>query len=174
MLKHIQRFFAFLFPIVRTAAMQVAADEITRRAYPARRTARTFNNHQYVGIESHLGPIAHYSMSRDGKVRDNTKVGPNPFYQPDPQGVRVAPGSGFHDVLMVAFDLSGNNAQEVHEWLHAQLPAGDESYGDIHLDAWWVANDERFDGSDCDSAVFVTKGNQKAARKLLRAHGLLN
>jgi len=84
----------------------------------------------------------------------------------------------FHDVLMVAFDLRGRSAEDVHYWLQERMPHGDSEYedanrGEIRLDSWWVANDERFDGSDCDSAVFVSMGNQKAARALLRANGLL-
>lgn len=85
-------------------------------------------------------------------------------------------GGVFHDVIMVAFDLTAPNAKRGHEWLMSQMPAGGTVHGvrdEIYLDAWWVANDQRFDGSDCDSAVFVTKGNQSKARALLREHGLL-
>lgn len=39
---------------------------------------------------------------------------------------------------------------------------------DVHF-AWWVAEDDRRDHSDCDSAVFVTKGHQADARDGLRA-----
>jgi hypothetical protein len=35
-----------------------------------------------------------------------------------------------------------------------------------------VAEDDRLDGSDCDSAVFVSPGNQGRARDLLRATDL--
>lgn len=90
----------------------------------------------------------------------------------------VRPRGNFHDVLMVAFALDGDTPQAVHEWLMAQLPAGDHTHqtatGEVHLDSWWVANDERFDGSDCDSAVFVSMGKQKEARALLREHGLMS
>lgn len=41
-----------------------------------------------------------------------------------------------------------------------------------HLECWWVAEDDREDGSDNDSAVYVHPGNQQAAYDLLRAHGL--
>jgi hypothetical protein len=91
------------------------------------------------------------------------------------QGVRSGE-NGFHDVLMVAFDLRGSNAKSVHEWLHEQMPKPGIHPGhsaDIDLDSWWVANDQRFDRSDCDSAVFVTPGCQEEARKLLRGHGLV-
>lgn len=35
--------------------------------------------------------------------------------------------------------------------------------------SWWVAEDDRSDGSDCDSAVFVEPGNQAIASLLLHA-----
>jgi len=90
----------------------------------------------------------------------------------------AAPSQGFHDVIMVAFDLRGRSAKDVHYWLQERMPNGDSDYedgnrGEIRLDSWWVANDERFDGSDCDSAVFVSMGKQAEARALLRQHGLL-
>lgn len=37
---------------------------------------------------------------------------------------------------------------------------------------WWVAEDLRNDGSDCDSAVFCNPGSQPEAHALLKAHGL--
>jgi hypothetical protein len=80
----------------------------------------------------------------------------------------------FHDVLLVAFDLSGPNAEDTHRWLMDNMPApgpgGDND--EIYLDAWWVADDDRFDGSDTDSAVFVPKGHQEHARAILDAHDL--
>jgi hypothetical protein len=35
------------------------------------------------------------------------------------------------------------------------------------IEAWWIAEDERHDGSDLDSAVFVPLGSQAASRALL-------
>lgn len=40
------------------------------------------------------------------------------------------------------------------------------------LECWWLAEDDRIDGSDNDSAVFVHPGAQKAAFDLLYAAGL--
>jgi len=40
------------------------------------------------------------------------------------------------------------------------------------VESWWVAEDERHDGSDNDSAVFVTKGSQRSAFRLLHEAGL--
>lgn len=85
---------------------------------------------------------------------------------------------GFHDVLMVAFDISGPSAEKTHAWLQEQMPDLSDEFIEaankrgIQLDSWWVANDERFDFSDQDSAVFVAKGLQSQARELLRIHGM--
>lgn len=145
MISYIARFFKFLLPILGRAAMQVAADELTRHAYPERRK----------------------------------RVSPSrAMREPSEKAVHTVETNGvshkYHDVIMVAFDLEGSNIEDVHNWLMDQMPEtgthGDA--GEIYLDSWWVANDERFDRSDCDSAVFVTKGAQVEARELLHAEGL--
>lgn len=152
----LRRLVRFLLPIFKTAAVQVAADELNKLAYPNPRRSFRYT------------PYNRYD-------RRSQRVGPNPFVEKkgtDPQ---------FHDVLLVAFDLTGPSANLVHEWLHNQMPATgdhmargeDDETVNVNLDSWWVANDERFDGSDCDSAVFVSKGNQKTARKVLRLDGLV-
>lgn len=33
--------------------------------------------------------------------------------------------------------------------------------GDGTIDCWWIAEDDREDGSDCDSAIFVPRGGQE-------------
>lgn len=155
MIKHITDFFKFLLPILRSAVVQVAADELTRIAYPPR-----------------PGDI------RRGYTRRPQYTSYNRMAPPRERLIRsMAPvQDGFHDVLMVAFDLKGTSAGLVHEWLHNQMPKpgmhSDDIGKDIDLDSWWVANDERFDGSDTDSAVFVAKGNQKKAREVLWEAGL--
>ena len=85
---------------------------------------------------------------------------------------------GFHDVLMVAFDISGPDAESTHKWLQQKIdegvPVGPDGECGTHLDSWWVANDERFHESpDLDSAVFVSVGKQRDARKFLRENGLV-
>lgn len=64
--------------------------------------------------------------------------------------------------------------QEAEEFLYPQLPAPEVQSPGVStvVDSWWVAEDLRFDRSDCDSAVFVKPGNQAAANALLREHGL--
>lgn len=69
----------------------------------------------------------------------------------------------YEQVVVVALSLNGGQKE-----LMDLLPRPD---GDP-LVSWWIAEDERYDGSDCDSAVFVTPGYQKAARKLLQAFGM--
>lgn len=53
--------------------------------------------------------------------------------------------------------------------LHKALNDGRD--GLVH-ESWWIAEDERNDGSDLDSAVFVKPGKQQEAVALLREHGL--
>jgi hypothetical protein len=141
----IKQFFAWLFPIVRIAVIQVAAEELDKLAYPDRRRRRP----TYTG-----------------------RTGYRPYYGPTRDVFEKPANEKFHDVLMVAFDLKGPNAQNVHQWLMDQMPeTGDHGdFGEINLDAWWVANDERFDGSDTDSAVFVPKGQQNECRQILAEH----
>lgn len=81
------------------------------------------------------------------------------------------PLPGYHDVIMIAFDITGISAYEAHDNLIGLMPDPDDL---TWMDSFWVANDERFDGSDQDSAVFVRKGCQEEARKLLREHGLVD
>ena len=40
------------------------------------------------------------------------------------------------------------------------------------MECWWIAEDDRRDGSDNDSAVFVHPGKQMEAYRLLRLHQL--
>lgn len=156
----LKKIIAFLFPIVRSAVLQVAADELNRIAYSPK---------------PDVGAKKSYNTFADSDdFKPDVKVGPNPFR--NEEGT-----SCFHDVLLVAFDISGPNTKATHEWLMNQLPdLGDgetqedmEANG-INIDSWWVANDERFDYSDTDSAIFVRKGEQRVGRKTLRANGLVD
>lgn len=45
---------------------------------------------------------------------------------------------------------------------------------DGRLDSWWIAEDDRPDGSDNDSAVFVSMGEQKSANWLINTRENLN
>jgi hypothetical protein len=151
MINLIKKFFAFLLPILKQATAEAALDIIDDLVYTNEKRR----------------PRTRRGYTRYNKPTVTRHENSNPPFQMD--------NAGYHDVVMVAFDIMGPNAAVAHEWLYSQLPQGDAYYGDneeIRLDAWWMADDERFDGSDCDSAVFVTKGKQAEARELLRKHGL--
>lgn len=201
MYNHITRFFLWLFPIMKQAAIQVLAEEIHKLAYPNHPYRRPFNhNINY----NRLRKVTQRGTDRTAKVdldelRDyaekdvddtlRSQYGPRIKFGPlEGDAVTGSPNwfrermdmekplqTGFHDVLMVAFDLKGKSAYQVHTWLADQLPTlSEESYDGehVHLDDWWIANDERFNHDDRDSAVFVPKGNQEAARNKLRQYGL--
>lgn len=159
----IVRFIKFLLPILKTASIQVAADTINDIAYQgsSRKPPRPY---RYMS----------YARPRTYGSRDHSSLG----FKPRAVGDNPKPmNREFHDVLLVAFDIFGRDAEDAHKWLMENLPEAGQTHGDvgeIFLDSWWVANDERFDRSDTDSAVFVSKGNQAAARKLLREAGLVD
>lgn len=183
MQKYIKRFFLFLLPIVRKAAVQVLADTLTKAAYPDEYRSLPRSRRYYSSLTHHYHPYAprsirYRTLSEARFARDNSRKGRRiesyrtrvrqrgtdriATINPDERGP-------FHDVVLVAFDLQGPDAQTTHEWLHENLPApGTGGANDeINLDSWWVANDERFDGSDTDSAVFVPKGKQEQVRARL-------
>lgn len=161
----ILRFIKFLLPILRTSVIQVAADTLTDLAYP--RPTRRFS------------PRTNYNQRPRGYT--DTVKEPNPFPAGTANHLRhhyglppVETGKAFHDVLMVAFDITGPNAGLVYEWLESKMPHADRVYNTpealINLDSWWIADDNA-DG-DLDSAVFVPKGRQEEARQVLRENGL--
>lgn len=160
MIALLKKFFALLLPILGRTALEVSADEMARRAYPGRAPVRPYVP-QYARMASGIA----------GAHAENPFRGKSTRY-------RAKKTQGFHDVLMVAFDLRGRSAEDVHRWLHTQMPEDNfthsSMYGDVHLDLWWVANDERFDSCDFESAVLVSMGNQAEARALLREHGLVS
>lgn len=177
------RLFWYLVPIVRSAAFQVAADMLTDIAYPNGPRPRVRVQVKQKG-SGRKATVDLDEMARKREVVNRSyteRMVPSQrrTINLDARAAREAEAArnGYHDVIMVAFDLRGPSAKKVHEWLHEQMPYGDASYGpneEIHLDSWWVANDLRFDRSDCDSAVFVTPGKQAEARELLRKHGLVS
>ena len=58
--------------------------------------------------------------------------------------------------ILVAFTVYAPDWTAAQATLMRQLPKpGVDSIG-----SWWIAEDERIDGSDNDSAVFVPKGKQ--------------
>lgn len=59
--------------------------------------------------------------------------------------------------------------QDVLEMLASGLMKDMAKRGDV---SWWIAEDDRHDGSDNDSAVFVDVDAQQRAFDLLVRHGL--
>jgi hypothetical protein len=78
-------------------------------------------------------------------------------------------------VILVAFTVEAPAVMTAHHRLQAALAAADTidpSTSRNGITSWWVAEDVRDDGSDCDSAVFVHKGMQPLAVKLLHKAGV--
>ena len=75
--------------------------------------------------------------------------------------------------ILVAFAVNGQTRAEAEQTLMGSLPNPES---DCHetIDCWWIAEDDRTDGSDDDSAVFVPKGLQadcEAVLRLATVHG---
>lgn len=70
-------------------------------------------------------------------------------------------------VILVAFQVSGQDSMQA-----AQQYLFDHVLPDVrnhdHLECWWVAMDERWDGSDCESAMFVPTFDPVESERLLR------
>lgn len=74
-------------------------------------------------------------------------------------------------VILVAFNVEGDTMKEAQERLMDVLPRVKHYDMDSHLEEWWIAEDERYDRSDSESAVFVPEGLSKDhARHLLDAY----
>lgn len=82
-------------------------------------------------------------------------------------------------VILVAFQVTADSREEAEQSLlmvlprPKGLPRGDMP-GHGFLECWWVAEDDRHDGSDNDSAVFVHPGAARVASALLFKAGLTN
>lgn len=72
-------------------------------------------------------------------------------------------------IITVGFSVRGQSREDAHRNLHRVLPVPTES---PDLEQWWVAEDDRLDGSDNDSAVYIPMGSQAAVSRLLAAAGL--
>lgn len=90
------------------------------------------------------------------------------------------PRKSRNETFLVAFNLELNEDKYVSEtrerferWLHLRLKylAKPTLKWRYNL-SWWVAEDTRYDGSDCDPAVFVDAGKQHDAWALLHASGM--
>ena len=70
-------------------------------------------------------------------------------------------------VILVALQVEADSREAAHEIVCDAMPVAGGA-----IESWWVAEDDRTDHSDCDSAVFVTPGTQDEASRLLNAAGL--
>ena len=69
-------------------------------------------------------------------------------------------------VVLVAFEVEGTDVKDAQTNLMAALPRPWYTRG---IECWWIAEDERYDGSDNDSAVFVPVGMQAVTTNLIQA-----
>lgn len=80
--------------------------------------------------------------------------------------------------ILVAIDVEAPSRELAQEALTSWMPTPREGYtylsdrGSAVLDSWWIATDDRIDGSDRDSAVFVRPGLQQDAGRLLEFAGM--
>lgn len=63
-------------------------------------------------------------------------------------------------VILVAFCVQGTSFHDAQRTLMERLP-GPEKDCHATIDSWWIAEDDRVDGSGNESAVLVSKGTQK-------------
>lgn len=77
-------------------------------------------------------------------------------------------------VILVAFQVTAETREEAENRLlmvlprPAGLPRGSMPANDF-LECWWVAEDDRRDGSDNDSAIFVPPGYQQPFARAVAA-----
>ncbi len=79
-------------------------------------------------------------------------------------------------VILLAVVVAAPSRKEAEEYLHTRPSLAPEGWSGEQttpvIDSWWVAEDERYDGSDNDSAVFVVPGTQRQSRSVLLREGL--
>ena len=75
------------------------------------------------------------------------------------------------NVILVAFDVTAPDRRQAQDVLKSGLQAtrqGPGPFGAVqYVESWWIAEDDRTDGSDSDSAVFVNVGEQERAAAVL-------
>jgi hypothetical protein len=75
-------------------------------------------------------------------------------------------------IILVAVHVSAPTREAAERYLHTRLPRPCEERRDVAVEGWWIAEDDRRDGSDNDPAVFCKQGMQSEASALLLQHGL--
>ena len=75
--------------------------------------------------------------------------------------------------ILVAFTVEADKREDAERALMDMLPnPEDTAHAKAGLISWWVAEDDRHDRSDNDSAVFCDRGTQERASRLLNANAL--
>lgn len=92
-----------------------------------------------------------------------------PKNNPDPHILRQGENLYSQQTVLVAFCVDGNTQEAAQNTLLPLLPRAEQGDG---LQAWWIAEDARIDGSDHPSAVFVNPDQQWLASRILHAYGL--
>lgn len=72
-------------------------------------------------------------------------------------------------VILIAVQVEADTREAAGNFVHDMLETREDHPNWI---AYWTAEDDRVETSDCDSAVFVKPGYQSAASQLLNEHGL--
>lgn len=75
-------------------------------------------------------------------------------------------------VFLVGLQIAGNTRAEAETTLMAHLPRPNGHPNPSPVECWWVAEDDRNDRSDNDSAVWVDPGAQALAHTVLVALGM--
>ena len=75
-------------------------------------------------------------------------------------------------VILVAVGVRGRTREAAERALHQVMPRPSSGPHAL-VECWWIAEDDRHDGSDNDSAIFVPKGSQDQGDAAVRAHGLI-
>lgn len=95
----------------------------------------------------------------------------------DAEATNSQAASGPDEVFLVAIQVSGAPDRDTAQNLVMMLlPENGDTHSDYlgQIEAWWVAEDDRLDNSDNDSAVFVAPGKQYAASTMLHYVSLTN
>ena len=56
---------------------------------------------------------------------------------------------------IVVGDKKNLGREHAEKFLHHQMPHPNDLGESYYIDSWWIAEDERYDGSDLGSAVFI-------------------
>ncbi len=79
-------------------------------------------------------------------------------------------------VILLAVVVAAPTRKDAEEYLHTRPSLAPDGWSGAEttpvIDSWWVAEDERYDGSDNDSAVFVIPGTQRESVSVLKRAGL--